>query len=1670
MSMNKSILGRRTARQRDHRRKLLRERSLGGHLRFEPLEGRLMMAADLGFSSNDQSLLDYQQATQSASQQSALAAEGEALVAEGEDAPDLVAFAKALAAANVKFYGAFWCPHCRDQKALFEDGKNYLPYIEVSNPDRTLNQTGIDNNISTFPTWEFPGGQRVTGTQTLETLSQLSGVAIPTSSNPSFVTIPDTTVAIGSPMHIVVDAYDPNGNPLTITATSSNPSVVSATVSQSNPSLKVDVHNFGEMVFQLFEDKAPRAVGRVEDLVSSGFYDAANNDPDIGFHRVINNFVIQFGDPTGTGGGGSSLGDFDDQYNTDLQHNRTGVLSYAKSSDDTNDSQMFVTEGAQRSLDFNHSIVGQLMEGEAVRQAISNVTTDANDKPTTAVVIDSMSIFDDQENGLVLLKATGGTGTADVTVTVTDSEGNSVSQVVKVTVVADTSNSAPFLADISTLSTPVNTPITFNLQSTDVEGDAVFYDAAKSGNVDYTFDINNDTGAVTVTPPTGFTGAMQVLVGVRGATAADTVDQFDTQLVTINVTSGAPTGIDLLANSDTGISNSDNITNASTLQFQVTGVQSGALVKIKAGGTVIGQATASSSTVTIPTTNLAALGDGTHTITATQTVSNVESAASPSISVTLDTTVPSAFTSTAPTQVNAGQNLNYNVQHSEEGTNGFRYSLTNTPTGATINETTGVVTWTPTANQIGNRTFQVVATDAAGNTATQAVNVEVVGEVLAQFRLEATDEQGNPITAVNVGDEFLLNIYVEDLRGLQGTGLFAAYLDVIAQNGLIEPVDTSPITHATDYIISATGTVASAGVIDELGGAANSQTPFGPEERLLATVRYVATASGTEVIDGDPADSFPASDTLFYGGTSPVPTSQISYGSESIQILLGFGANDDVFNFDEDTSNNTLDVLANDRTESGAALTVTAVGSTSNGGTVTIASDGKSLRYTPAANYNGEEFFTYTVSDGGNTTDTATVIVQVQPVNDPPTAVNDTFTAQQGSTDNFFDVLANDLITPDSGETLRVASLGTPSAGGSVRIGSSGTHVLYTPASGLTGQETFTYTVSDGNGGTSTATVTVNGVPANDPPTVVNESFTVQEDAAQASFDVLANDSTADAGETLTIASVGTASQGGQVSLSTNKLQLQYKPAANFSGTETVTYVVDDSRGGTATGTATFTVTGVNDPPTATDDTLTALSGTAATVLDVLANDSIVPDTGETLTITNVSATTNGGTVAITNNGTRVSYTPPNGTFEGTDTFTYTISDGNGGTDTASVTVNVLDYTPRDIGGVITTDSSVGMGLAGFEISLSGTDTFGETVSMTAMTGADGKYVFNDLAPGNYTLTRTSLPFLTGGDETLQVNSGENDSDSLNNSFTEPSRRAEFIDVRDFLGSTPQQTIMAAVTPGAASDGQAWYRMTGSGWTGISNVEVQLSADLSIVTINATRNGTAVQATLSGRDARAVQFLGQDGNDRLLRIAGPASAINFQPVTSTASTQAAAEGEADSTAGGVAAAFAVASNDTTTSGNSAASNTSNASASLTAEGESNDSASIALAYSAATNSAPQASVNTVTSTALADNSLDRSSNPLMSLTASSSLFDNSLLPYDTVNYSTDSNPGDQSAGTSLDSTNASLAPDFVDEAIAEGDSDDAQDWRYDSAEIESDSDEDLNAALDELFGTELAES
>ncbi len=459
------------------------------------------------------------------------------LVAEGEAAPavDLVAFAQELQQSDAVLYCADWAAACAQQLAMFEDGASRLPYVEVGTPDRRGNSIASSLGLTSVPTWIMPDDTRITGVASLETLAESLQLEIPLGSQPYLADIQDAVVPTQSPLHIALDAYDPNGEHVTFTVEVDDPSVLTGEVMQENRSLRIELEDYGEMVFQLFEQRAPRPSGRVIQLAEAGFYDG------VSFHRIIDGFVIQGGDPTGTGGGGSTLGDFDDQYHLDLQHNTTGILSYAKADDDTGDSQFFVTEGPQRHLDFNHAIFGTLVEGERVREAISR-TAASNGRPLFDVRMSQVSVFSDSENAVLLLRPQA-VGTTSVTVTATDSDGNSTSKTFQVTVEQDLVNTPPFLAEITDQEFANGPSASFTVSAIDREGDELAYSASVISIEPSTDGVSvsvDDSGVVTVEKPDSFVGEiqLQVTVGQAAGTPSGPGSRFDNQRISLRVVPG----------------------------------------------------------------------------------------------------------------------------------------------------------------------------------------------------------------------------------------------------------------------------------------------------------------------------------------------------------------------------------------------------------------------------------------------------------------------------------------------------------------------------------------------------------------------------------------------------------------------------------------------------------------------------------------------------------------------------------------------------------------------------------------------------------------------------------------------------------------------------------------------------------------------------------------------------------------------------------------------------------------------------------------------------------------------------------------------------------------------------------------------------------------------------
>ena len=402
----------------------------------------------------------------------------------------------------------------------------------------------------------------------------------------------------------------------------------------------------------------------------------------------------------------------------------------------------------------------------------------------------------------------------------------------------------------------------------------------------------------------------------------------------------------------------------------------------------------------------------------------------------------------------------------------------------------------------------------------------------------------------------------------------------------------------------------------------------------------------------------------------------------------------------------TIDVLLNDTPRVG--LTLVQVSDPPNG-SATIS--GNAVVYTPDAGFAGTDTFTYIVRDRFQQTATATVTVTVRPPG--LNAVDDTATTQAGRPATI-NVLAN-----DTGEGLTLVQVSDPPNGSATR---SGNAVVYTPRAGFTGTDTFTYTVVDDFERTDEARVTVTVRPPG--LNAVNDTATTQA-GNPVTITVLVNDT----GEGLTLIQVSDPPNG---SAAINGGTVVYTPDAGFTGTDAFTYTIRDRFGQTDTATVRVTVR----PPglNAVDDTATTPARTPVTI-PVLANDA-----GEGLTLIQVSDPPN-GSAAIS--GSAITYTPAP-TFVGSDSFTYTLRDRFGQTDTAAVRVTVIAPTLNAVDDTASARTrtpvvipvlanDVGTGLTITQVGAPGHGT--------AVAGADGTITYTSAAnftgtdAFNYTIT-----------------------------------------------------------------------------------------------------------------------------------------------------------------------------------------------------------------------------------------------------------------------------------------------------------------------------------------------
>ena len=154
-----------------------------------------------------------------------------------------------------------------------------------------------------------------------------------------------------------------------------------------NATVTIDT-NHGSIEAEVFADLAPKTAANFIELARKGFYDG------VIFHRVIDGFMIQGGDPTGTGRGGPGY-QIDDEFGKGLSHTQAGIFSMANAGPNTGGSQFFITLAATPWLDGKHAIFGKVTAGLDVVKAIGKVRTGPGDRPLKDVVMESVTVRED---------------------------------------------------------------------------------------------------------------------------------------------------------------------------------------------------------------------------------------------------------------------------------------------------------------------------------------------------------------------------------------------------------------------------------------------------------------------------------------------------------------------------------------------------------------------------------------------------------------------------------------------------------------------------------------------------------------------------------------------------------------------------------------------------------------------------------------------------------------------------------------------------------------------------------------------------------------------------------------------------------------------------------------------------------------------------------------------------------------------------------------------------------------------------------------------------------------------------------------------------------------------------------------------------------------------------
>lgn len=460
----------------------------------------------------------------------------------------------------------------------------------------------------------------------------------------------------------------------------------------------------------------------------------------------------------------------------------------------------------------------------------------------------------------------------------------------------------------------------------------------------------------------------------------------------------------------------------------------------------------------------------------------------------------------------------------------------------------------------------------------------------------------------------------------------------------IVPVNDAPVANNSSITaqedtlysgnVSATDIEGSSLTYSVVGNVANGTLTLNPTSGAF-------TYKGNQNYTGSDSFTFKVNDGNLDSAVATISISVDAFNSIPVANDLSFSTNEDtVYN-----GNLTASDLEGD------TLTYSVVVNGGKGSVVINPTTG-AFTYTPNLNATGSDIFTFKVNDGSANSNTASVSVTINPVNDAPVALNDNYSTNRNTPVNI--VLAG---TDVENSSLTYTIVSSPLKG---VLSGTIPNLVYTPNSGQTGADNFTFKVNDGSLDSSVATISLNIANTNELPVAQSGTLAVNEDTAT-NGNLVATDSNSDP---LTYSVVSQGTKG--TVLITNALTgaYTYTPNLNATGSDSFSFRVNDGYGNSNTATVAVTINPVNDAPVANSQSITTKENTSKG-LSLSGTD---PD-GDSLTYAISVAPTKG---VLSGTAPNLTYTP-NKNQVGADSFTFTVNDGTNVSAPATVNISITN-------------------------------------------------------------------------------------------------------------------------------------------------------------------------------------------------------------------------------------------------------------------------------------------------------------------------------------------------------------------------------------------------------------